>query len=224
MGDPEGAHSRGAAGLGTQGIGLGVHARPPSLGVLKVLGETPHVSSSSRVEAPPRQGWRLAAWLGGRGGTLSVLWCLETPNRAPPPPPSPHEWTKLGSVWGLAGEAGCVAGLGTQLAEARRFAGSPAQGEGESGPESGKWSFLARIEREGRALGLHQYLVRNPCPFGLLGWAGTEKGGGSVASGTGWDRVGAEARMEGGRWDRLAEQGCTCVSFIGGGVLRSTCL
>lgn len=46
----------------------------------------------------------------------------------------------------------------------------------------------------------------------------------SVASGTGWDRVGSEARMEGGRWDRLAEQGCTCVSFIGGGVLRSTCL
>lgn len=121
------------------------------------------------------------------------------------------------------GEAGCAAGLGTQLAGGRRFAGSPAQGEGESGPESGKWSFLARMEREGRALGLPLYLVRNPCPFGLRGWAGTELGG-SVASGTGWDRVGAETGMEGGRWDCLAERGCTCVSFIGGGVLRSTCL
>lgn len=44
----------------------------------------------------------------------------------------------------------------------------------ESGLESGKWSFLARIEREGRALSLHQHPVRNPCAFGPGGWAGTE--------------------------------------------------
>lgn len=42
---------------------------------------------------------------------------------------------------------------------------------------------------------------------------------GSVTSGAGWDRVGAETTMEGGRWDCLAEQGFTCISFIGSRVL-----
>lgn len=40
--------------------------------------------------------------------------------------------------------AGHFAGIRTALA------GSPREEAGESGRESGKWSFLARIEREGR--------------------------------------------------------------------------
>lgn len=51
-----------------------------------------------------------------------------------------------GTAWvrGVRSWAGHFAGIRTALA------GSLGEGAGESGRESGKWSFLARIEREGR--------------------------------------------------------------------------
>lgn len=93
-----------------------------------------------------------------------------------------------------------------------------------------EWPGIREVEfsgqdREGRAgTGATPVPRSESLSFWTTRLGGYGEGGGSVASGTGWDRVGAEARMEGGRWDRLVEQGCTCVSFIGGGVLRSTCL
>lgn len=75
-GPPECAPLCGAAGLrGTGSRPWGPRAPSLPWGVWRCLGRLPYVLSSPGVEAPPKQGWRLAAWLGGRGGTFSTLGC-----------------------------------------------------------------------------------------------------------------------------------------------------
>lgn len=78
--------------------------------------------------------------------------------------------------------AGHFAGIRTALA------GSPGEGAGESGRESGKWSFLARIEREGRVPELML-----PPPLEVLSLGGEVAAalfsGENAASYTGLDRV-----------------------------------
>lgn len=72
-GTPRARTREGLRAWGHRKPALGFTRALPPLWCWRCLGRPPHISSSPRVEAPPRQGWRLAAWLGGRGGTLSVL-------------------------------------------------------------------------------------------------------------------------------------------------------
>lgn len=68
--------------------------------------------------------------------------------------------------------AGHFAGIGTALA------GSTGEGAGECGRESGKWSFLARIEREGRVPEL--MLAPRLVDLSLVGMVEVRSGGGGV--------------------------------------------
>lgn len=113
---------------------------------------------------------------GGRGGTFSVLARLRGASRISVPYPRGE-----GGSWGLfrGPGLGCGGGgRGAQLGWALHWrqdelTGLPGEVAGESGRESGKWSFLARIKREGRVRSRCSYLVGSP-------FLGGEGGGGGL--------------------------------------------
>lgn len=86
VGDPEGAHPRGAAGLGTQEAGLGVYARPPSLVVLEVLGKTPPHLLFAPGGGPSEAGLEAGGVAWGAGwDSLSPLMPGDSESRTPTP-------------------------------------------------------------------------------------------------------------------------------------------
>lgn len=160
-GDPQRAHSlprpaglrrvgermvslRGRAGLSFLGV------RAPHRVREKALGQPPTFPFHLYRGSPSRSKLEAGGVAGGRGGTSSVLACLRGAStiwralgwgRGRKMGPVPGAWLE---VRGVRSWAGHFAGISTALA------GSPREEAGESGWESGKWSFLARIEREGR--------------------------------------------------------------------------
>lgn len=119
---------------------------------------------------------------GGRGGTFSVLTCLRG---------APRIWGAL--HWGSGSKVGPVPGAWLEVPGVRSWAGHLAGietalagstgegGAGESGQESGKWSFLARIEREGR---VPELMLPPPLVvFSLVGRVEVGSGGGGLHSG-----------------------------------------